>query len=323
MLIPNAILGITRANGVRGLLSNPAKFGFQQPTNEFASRFSEICASFLQGFESALKARNTSSLHQTLELIPASTKPFAYEGASMALGILDALSLRGSSSFRSLLDASDQKQIYTMIVGLGWAIARLPLKKRIETLCPTPFLKSLLGDGLGFHQAFFYHRRIPNLPIPSHARDPHILPGVYRGIGRSLWFIGGGRAENLHALVLKFPVQWHACIWSGIGLAGTFASGSSVTNLETLHSLASQHRPYLAQGSAFAAAALSLANCAQSFHSLSSERLCGLSIAEASAASESTRPSKHINPGAQHFEQWREDLASKFRTPSPPVPQHA
>jgi hypothetical protein len=226
----------------------------------------------------------------------------------MALGILDATSIRRPSSFRSLLDASDEKQIYTMIVGLGWAISRFPMIKRIESLCPTPFLKSLIGDGLGFHQAFFYHRRIPNLPIPSHARDPQML--------------SGGNADYLHAHVQKFPVEWHSCIWSGVGLAATFASGSSDSNLERLRSLASTHHPYLAQGSAFAATALSLSNCTQPFHSICCEKLCGLSIAQATEASESTKPSKQTNSGIRQFEQWREDLAAIFRAPSLSARQH-
>jgi enediyne biosynthesis protein E3 len=322
MLKRYAILGITRASGVRRLLSDPAKFGFQTPTNEFAPRFNAICASFLQGFEAALRTASISSLHNSLELLPCKIKPFAYEGASMALGILDATSIRRPSSFRNLLEASNEKQIYTMIVGLGWAIARFPMIKRIESLCPTPFLKSLIGDGLGFHQAFFYHRRIPNLPIPSHARDPQVLPGVYRGIGRAIWFISGGNADHLHDLVLKFPVEWHSCIWSGVGLAATFAAGSNDSNLERLRSLASRHHPYLAQGAAFAATALSLSNCAQPFHSMSCENLCGLSIAEATAASESTKPSKQKNADIRHFEQWREELAAIFRAPSHLALQH-
>jgi len=116
----------------------------------------------------------------------------------------------------------------------------------------------LAVDGYGFDLAYFHPKRwmerqeIP-APYPWEGNPDYFLRAVDQGIGRALWFMNGGRPEPVVAAVGRFAPHRRADLWSGIGLAATFAGGCSPDELAWLREAAGPHRPELALGAGCAA----------------------------------------------------------------------
>src|SRR5256885_875965 len=90
---------------------------------------------------------------------------FAYEGATMAFTVLDAMSFRRRHRTRDLLLESDQPHIFLTYIGIGFAMARLPRplwKKVLPDLTGSryyPTMNWLAVDGYGFDLAYFHTKR--------------------------------------------------------------------------------------------------------------------------------------------------------------------
>src|SRR6185436_14746696 len=76
-----------------------------------------------------------------------------------------------------------------------------------------------------------------------------------QGLGRSLWFVSGANVDRARAWIEAFAPTRRRDLWSGVGLAATYAGGLDRAGLEALRSAAPDYRAELAQGAAFAAEA--------------------------------------------------------------------
>src|SRR5438477_154297 len=76
-----------------------------------------------------------------------------------------------------------------------------------------------------------------------------------QGLGRSFWFVNGGNPELIVGVIKAFPAARQPDLWSGIGLAATYAGIITEDALVLLREQAGEHWPCLAQGAAFAAKA--------------------------------------------------------------------
>ena len=179
----------------------------------------------------------------------------------MAFTILDATG-RGHRT-RDLLRGPGAPHIFLAYIGMGFAMARLPRplwKKVVPDLTGDPYYPTmswLAVDGYGFDRAYFDTRRwvdaqyMPK-PYPWEQAPDYFRRAVDQGIGRALWFICGGRAPDAAAAVERFASHRQADLWSGIGLAATFAGGSDADGLAALRRAAGTHGSELAVGCVFA-----------------------------------------------------------------------
>src|SRR5262245_22311233 len=142
-------------------------------------------------------------------------------------------------------------------------MARLPRvlwKNVIPDLSGSPYhptMSWLAVDGYGFDLAYFHterwvdQQRVP-APYPFQGAPGYFTRAVDQGIGRALWFIHGAAADGVLAPVNRFPAARRADLWSGVGLAATFAGGSSPDGLAMLRREAGEAWTDLAQGAVFA-----------------------------------------------------------------------
>ena len=79
-----------------------------------------------------------------------------------------------------------------------------------------------------------------------------VITGASQGIGRALWFINGAQPREVAAAVARFEPGRQADLWSGVGLAATFAGGTSRHGLRILRQTAGEHRAEAALGMVFA-----------------------------------------------------------------------
>jgi hypothetical protein len=174
-------------------------------------------------------------------------------------------------------------------------------------------LSWLAIDGFGFHEGYFH-----SATVVERAKIPHRIKGYSQrvfdqGLGRSLWFIKGADIEAIVATINTFPIARQADLWSGIGLAATYAGGVDETILKQLHGLAHDFWPQLAQGSAFAAEARQRAGNLVAHTDVACHLFCRTSATQASQVTQDTLVD--LPPGDDQmpaYELWRQRIQDHF-----------
>ncbi|MFI5642217.1 DUF1702 family protein [Streptomyces goshikiensis] len=217
------------------------------------------------GFEWGIEDRDLATTERRLSMIEPEVQGFAYEGATMACAIRDVMGPQGHRT-RDLLQGGGKPHIFLNYIGIGFAMARLPRplwKKLVPDLDGPeyyPAMSWLAVDGYGFDRAYFDTARWVDeqrldTPYAWEGDADYFQRAVDQGIGRALWFINGGHTAQVGAAVRRFAGDRHPDLWSGVGLAATFAGGATAAELATLVKEAGESRDHLGQGSVFAAKA--------------------------------------------------------------------
>ncbi|MCW2933279.1 MAG: hypothetical protein JWM19_4241 [Actinomycetia bacterium] len=317
----------TTLGSLRRLLMSPqlvdvtfAKRGFPATPSAATERLEAIPQAVICGFEWGIDARNQWDVERRLDLVDAELRGFAYEGATMALTILDATG-RGHRT-RDLLRGPGQSHIFLAYIGIGFAMARLPRplwKKVVPDLTGDPYYPTmswLAVDGYGFDRAYFDTprwvdaQRVPR-PYSWGGSPDYFLRAVDQGIGRALWFICGGHAPSVATAVGRFASHRQADLWSGIGLAATFAGGCDAEGLASLRSAAGEHGPQLALGAVFAVKARAYAGLVPEHTRIACSALTETSVDKAVAIADDTVAS--ASHGMQPpYEIWRQRIRAHF-----------
>jgi enediyne biosynthesis protein E3 len=264
-----------------------------------------IVGAFATGYRAALGIDTPHLLASHLERIDPEHRGFAFEGAGMAVTLLDLLQPSDRRRLARLI-AIAPAHGYLLHVGAGWAFARLRRAEGRAFRRLDPLLRWLSIDGMGFHEGFF---RSAN----PHARDrmkrrlsAYGARVFDQGVGRSLWFTTGADVRRLLDSVDAFTGDRRPDVWSGVGLACGYAGGVDDGAIRLLGDASGHARADLAQGVAFAAEArVRAAGVAPPHTERATRIICGMSAAEASArvrgAAELLTPDAAV-PG---YEVWR------------------
>src|SRR5437016_1725656 len=130
-------------------LASPEVRGFYSGEGTLCARFRRIGEVFIAAFNRALRADDPAELRHGLEAVDLDLRGFAAEGAAMGCAIADALML-GGDRLRSWVCTAGEFT-YLTHVGAGWALARVPWRRRAILACLDPVHRWLAFDGLGFH----------------------------------------------------------------------------------------------------------------------------------------------------------------------------
>ncbi|MGH3829138.1 MAG: DUF1702 family protein [Pseudonocardiaceae bacterium] len=276
--------------------------GASRPVLESSGR------SFLEGFN-ALISTSDDSWVDALDAIDPELRGFAYEGAGMACAVLDSLTFSSGRRLRALLSGRAQPYPHMVHVGAGWAFARLRLRPWWGIRSPDLLLRWLAWDGFGFYQGFFHADRV----VGEQRVERGLTPGQHairdQGLGRLLWFHECADPEGLALRVGEFSIARRADLWSGIGLAATYAGAAEPDELERLVTLAGEHRAHLAQGCAFACKARCVSSVVPAHTEKAAAVLAGVTVGEAAAWTDQART--RLGPGphtAGHYQQWRTEI---------------
>ena len=260
--------------------------------------------SFVDGFNAAGATAGGKPLVARLERIETARRGFAYEGAAMALALLDILLPGRRRRLRAFLDQAAAPHVYMVHVGAGWALARL--RRRPWAGLPLdPLLRWLALDGYGFHEAFFHPRRVvreQRRPRRLRGYEPR---GFDQGVGRALWFVDAADPERIAASIAAFQQDRRPDLWSGVGLAATYAGAAADEALLRLAELGSVHRVQLAQGAAFAAKARLRAGNLVPHVERACAVLTGVGAGEAAAATDRALAAAGPAGSAGDYERWR------------------
>ncbi|MES1244960.1 MAG: DUF1702 family protein [Acidobacteriota bacterium] len=229
--------------------------GFRWDSETVRQRLEGVAGRFVEGYHAALEEATIDGLAARLGAIPAEVGGFAYEGAGMALALLDFLTPWKADRLDAFLRGPADPHNYLVHVGAGWILARVPLSPERLRARLDPLLGWLALDGYGFHEGFFQAARtVARHEVPAKVRG-YARRAFDQGIGRSLWFVEGAGPQRLKSTIAAFPADRQGDVWSGTGLACAYAGGRDRAAVEELLRHAGEHAPQLAQGVAFAAAA--------------------------------------------------------------------
>ena len=196
-------------------------------------------------------------------------------------------------------------------VGAGWALAQLPGLRHIRAY------RSLLGwlviDGYGFHRGYFQWPRY----VVEQKRPKRLSPYGNRvfdqGLGRSLWFVDGADVNRIPVTIAAFDPARQPDLWSGIGLACTYAGGVDAVAIKALQRAAGPYSPQLAQGAAFAAKARQRAGNQVEYTDLACRIFCELSADAAAAITDEALKDLPIDGARPAYQVWREKSKSICR----------
>ena len=288
--------------------------GFLDPGTSVREHLENVGRSFVRGYMEALEEGRGVSVGRRLDGVPAAFRGFAYEGAAMALALLDAF-FPWRSRMRELLEGPGDSHTYLVHVGAGWALARLPVRPdRFLARLEHPQRRWLAMDGYGFHQGYFHPREtVEDQEMPRRVRG-YQRRAFDQGLGRSLWFVRGARVEAIADTVGRFPEHRRGDLWSGVGLAACYAGGVGPETIERLTRRAGPYRAELAQGAVFAAEARKRAGNPTP----ATERACGVltGVGTAEAATWSRKCGEELpadRPQEPAFEVWRRRIMDCWR----------
>lgn len=276
--------------------------------------------SFLSGLGAAVETTSPTRTDQRLKALTKRYQGFAYEGAAMGFALLDGL-LPGSRRTDAFLRGPGDPHIYMAYIGIGWAMARLPRPLWPDTHRLDPVLRWLVYEGYGFHQAYFHteehvHRRVRDHRVAKRTGDgAYALRAVDQGMGRALWFVAGTDVERVTGLVKTFSEERRPDLYSGVGLAATYAGGADEDELHRLRDGSGDQRWSLAQGSAFAAEARVRAGLVVPHTELGVSVLCGMDAEKAARISRDLSPQGRgpdTDPDRPWYEVWRTALAAEL-----------
>lgn len=288
------------------------KRGFRGASEIIRNRLENVGGAFLAGYYFALESDSPEELAAKLTEVELERRGFAFEGAAMGLALLDFLTPWRRNRISQFLRGGGEAHAYMIHVGVGWVWARVPFgfrraQKKLDSL-----LGWLAFDGWGFHEGFFHWPKyIGGQPVSKK------LSGYERrvfdqGLGRSFWFVNGGNVELIAQTISQSSTDRQADLWSGIGLAATYAGIASEASLGELRDRAGSFQPQLAQGAAFAAKARQRAGNLSDYNGLATRILCGLSAEDAARITDAALENLPADSEEPAYEIWRRRIQNHF-----------
>jgi hypothetical protein len=295
-----------------------AERGFPVTPTDATRALEAIPQAVVCGFEWGIDVKGLWDLRRRLDMVDAALRGFAYEGATMALTVRDAMAAGRGRRARELLIGPGRPHTFLTYIGIGFAMARLPRplwRGVLPDLTGTPYYPAmswLAVDGYGFDRAYFdtesvlTRQRRPE-EYPWRGRADYFPRAADQGIGRALWFVHGGVPAAVSAALRAFAPERHADLWSGVGLAATFAGGCDETGLRSLREDAGEHWAHLAQGAVFAAKARHYSGFVAGHTAVALHALAGLAVPAAAALADDVRLTDA--PGGEpDYESWRRQV---------------
>ncbi|MFI7024137.1 DUF1702 family protein [Micromonospora sp. NPDC049900] len=307
--------------------------GFPAAASATTRALEAIPRAVVCGFESGIDSGDLHEIEQRLALVDPHLRGFAYEGATMAFTVRDAMSMFRSRRTRDLLLGPGRPHVFLNYIGIGFAMARLPRatwRRILPDLSGLPYhptMSWLAVDGYGFDLAYFdvdrwVGRGERPRPYPWAGAPDYFLRAVDQGVGRALWFVHGARPDDVATSIGRFAVARRADLWAGAGLAAVFAGGCDPAGLATLRRQAGGYRPHLAQGAVFAARARTFSGAVPPHTGQTVAALTGLSVDAASAlADEVAVDGLSAERAEPPYEVWRQRVRSRLATDGAVAPE--
>lgn len=301
-----------------GIGLNEASFalrGFQPGAPEAQDKLERAAEAFIRAYNDVLEEMSPQGIASALGVVDPQLQGFAYEGAGMALALLDCLTPWNRGRLRAFLEGPGDRHTYMVHVGAGWAYARLRrLHRSLDRVLAKMdrLLRWLVVDGYGFHEGYFHPKRfIEGCERPDRLSG-YACRAFDQGLGRCLWFVESADVSRVAAAAARFDRSRQEDLYSGVGLACTYAGGVDRVAIKALQAGAESFESHLAQGAAFAAKARQRAGNPSSHTELACEVLCGTSAQEAARVTDTALVDLPDDRTEPSFEVWRRRVQEHY-----------
>ncbi len=305
-----------RVFGISPIETQFARRGFAPADPNVQRHLETAGGSFIEGYNTALAEPRWKFLGARLNQLDATFRGFAFEGAAMALALLDIVTPWNRRRLKRFIDSpAGDANWYMLHIGAGWAMARIPWKRRnFERAFRSfhPLYRLLLLDGYGFHEAYFYTQRYVTEQVVPRGLSDHAVRVFDQGLGRSLWFSQGASPERIAAAIGAFSTSRQADLWSGAGLAASYAGGVDHERLTELRDHAGQFAVHLAQGAAFAAKARLRAGNPTAHTDMACEVFCHMPAAAAAGVTDMCLVDLPPDGAEPAYQLWRARIRQRF-----------
>lgn len=298
--------------GISPTQASFARRSFRAGSPATRRHLERVGRTFLDGYNLALEDDEPRALGGRLDEHPAALRGFAFEGAAMALALLDLLTPWRRDRHATFRASAGRDHVYMVYVGAGWALARLRASITRYVVEGDPLLGWLAADGYGFHEGYFHPRRSFARQLRPRAAAGHAGQVFDQGLGRSLWFVECADAPRIAAAIARFEPDRRADLWSGVGLACAYAGGVRESVVRALSLAAGHYGADVAQGAAFAAAARAHAGNPTAHTELACSLLCGMSAVEAATLTDAARLDLPPDGARPAYAEWRRRLRDSF-----------
>ncbi len=322
----STVIGVLRKRFLAPSLASVgfAERGFPVTHTDATARLEAVPQAVVCGFEWAIEGAPLWEIERRLALVEPEQRGFAYEGATMGYTILDAMPGGGRDRTRALLEGPGRPHIFLTYIGIGFAMARLPrplwknILPELTGVAYHPVMSWLAVDGYGFDRAYFdtdkwVGEQADPVPYPWAGRPEYFGRAFDQGVGRALWFINGGNPGAVADAVGRFDEARRADLWSGVGLAATFAGGCDQAGLTRLRQAAGEHYDQLALGVVFAVKARTYAGYVPAHTHLAAGVLTDLPVGQLEAISDRTEAVGDEDGPLPRYELWRAAIRAEFR----------
>jgi hypothetical protein len=255
---------------------------FHQGRPSAARHLDQVFGTFVDGYHAALDDGRPEKLGPRLSAVSPEFRGFAFEGAGLCLAAFDMLTPWKRNRWLNFLNGPGESQSYMMHVGYGIALAHFG-RRADEGLgrLAHPGERWLSVDGYGFHSGCLKWRYY----VKAHAAPPGLTGFAGQvfdhGLGRALWFGCGADVEHIQQTISAFPPDRRSDLWSGVGVACTFAGGVEEEDLRALCQATGEYQPYLKLGAALAATLRHRAGDIVPYTELACQIVCELSATQA------------------------------------------
>lgn len=234
---------------------------------------------------------------------------FAVEGAAMGLTMLDHRAPRDTARVDQFLERWDRfRSIVYAGMGLGLAEVKAPVLEAAQARGDLDAYFAI--NGYAFHLVLFAPQEyLDGRPLPD---DLSPLGSVFdQGLARAAWFTAAADGAAVAAIIASFPPDRRDDVWTGVGLAATYAGGLDPEGLRRLADGAGDHGAALAAGSAMAAHLRVAGGNLGPDHEAACEALSGWPAAK---ADELVRSAKAAAPddSLSAFKGWHHEIRGAF-----------
>lgn len=279
--------------------------GFQVKEKRVKDKLEQIGETFLDGYHAVVE--DPVNFTKKLEVFSLEFKGFAYEGAGMALKLLD-LFYFNKGRFQDFTKHEGAAHSYMLHVGAGWSYAKLPMFPKRDFQKQHPIYKWLIVDGMGFYFGYFHWDKFKNgMKAPGKIKSGSYMENAFfQGVGRSLWFVFGANIEAVSAAINSFPTNLHNDLWSGVGLASAYAGGLKHASYSDIRKFAGDNLAAYMQGVAFANTARIEASTPAAHTAITSLAMCNMNPVQISNLTHfSLEEAKKLNNQTPIYQNWR------------------
>jgi hypothetical protein len=226
--------------------------GFVCPGGDAQARLEAAGRAFIAGYREGLLSCADGPGRETLARAPDDFSGFVAEGVAMGCAIADMTSL-GGRRLRLWLARTAADFASSTHAGVGWALARMPFGWATVLSQLDPIHYWLAFDGMGFHDTYFFPRRVLS---GWRRRGAGYEARAYdQGVGRALWFVCGGDVERSAQAIAGLDEARAGALWAGVGHALAYVGPVDAAAATVAAGRSGRHFADFGQGVAFAAAA--------------------------------------------------------------------